>query len=65
MENNQEMIRPESPCVKKCRLDHTSGYCVGCLRTLTEITRWPLLGHEEKEDIYQKIETRNLTKASE
>lgn len=29
-----------SPCVNICRID-ADGLCVGCARTLAEITRWP------------------------
>lgn len=29
-----------SPCVAVCRMDETSGYCEGCLRTIDEIIGW-------------------------
>jgi predicted Fe-S protein YdhL (DUF1289 family) len=30
----------ESPCVKICTLDARSGLCLGCGRTIEEISRW-------------------------
>lgn len=29
-----------SPCINLCKMDAQSGLCLGCCRTLTEITRW-------------------------
>ena len=30
-----------SPCVKICVVDPVSGLCIGCGRTVAEITIWP------------------------
>ncbi|MGA9005037.1 MAG: DUF1289 domain-containing protein, partial [Pseudolabrys sp.] len=30
----------ETPCVKICTLDARMGLCLGCGRTVDEITRW-------------------------
>jgi hypothetical protein len=29
-----------SPCVRLCAIDHASGLCAGCGRTLQEIGNW-------------------------
>ncbi len=29
-----------SPCVGVCTINPVTGYCEGCLRTLTEIAQW-------------------------
>lgn len=29
-----------SPCIQLCKIDVTSGWCVGCYRTLEEISHW-------------------------
>ncbi len=29
-----------SPCISICRMDETSGLCLGCQRTIDEIVRW-------------------------
>jgi predicted Fe-S protein YdhL (DUF1289 family) len=36
-----------SPCIKRCALDPTSGLCIGCGRTLTEIAGW--IGYTDHE----------------
>lgn len=30
----------DSPCVNICVIDEASGFCVGCGRTIAEITAW-------------------------
>lgn len=29
-----------SPCIQLCKIDVASGWCVGCYRTLEEISHW-------------------------
>lgn len=29
-----------SPCINICRMDERSGLCLGCFRTIEEITVW-------------------------
>lgn len=29
-----------SPCINICKMDSASGLCLGCLRTIEEITLW-------------------------
>lgn len=38
--------RPSSPCIGICRVER--GYCVGCLRTLSEIAAWSSLSEAER-----------------
>jgi uncharacterized protein len=45
--------KTESPCVKKCKLE--SGICVGCNRTIKEITDWRKLTLEEREKIIERL----------
>ncbi len=51
---------PETPCIKVCKLDPLTGYCLGCYRTIEEIAAWPALGREEKQRIYHLLEHRKL-----
>ncbi|PWB93711.1 DUF1289 domain-containing protein [Methylosinus sporium] len=30
----------ETPCIKICRIDAPTGFCVGCARTIGEIAGW-------------------------
>ncbi len=38
----------ESPCISVCQLDGAKTYCVGCLRTVSEIAAWPHLTEVQK-----------------
>ncbi|MGH8268093.1 MAG: DUF1289 domain-containing protein [Steroidobacteraceae bacterium] len=53
--------RPPSPCVNLCSLDGR-GYCVGCLRTGTEIGRWMSLAPAEQWRLIAELERRKLTR---
>jgi uncharacterized protein len=43
-------LRPviESPCNRICTLDPASGLCLGCGRSLDEITRWTQMTDAER-----------------
>jgi len=38
----------KSPCTNVCAIDHNIGFCMGCKRTVKEITNWPSLNDIEK-----------------
>ena len=38
----------ESPCIRECRVDQVTGFCVGCFRTLTEISYWASYTNEQR-----------------
>lgn len=42
MQSSDRNNPPQSPCVSVCLVDD-DGYCLGCLRTVQEIGRWPLM----------------------
>ncbi|MCB1533781.1 MAG: DUF1289 domain-containing protein [Rhodoblastus sp.] len=45
------VIRPratQSPCNGVCRMDDTSGLCMGCGRTLSEIGDWGSMSDEQR-----------------
>ena len=44
-----------SPCISICRLDDDGVYCVGCLRTLDEVRRWPRLDEAGRRLILDRI----------
>ena len=52
----------ESPCIAVCKIDYESGYCVGCNRTIEEITNWSSLSDSEKKKIFQKTKNMNTSK---
>jgi predicted Fe-S protein YdhL (DUF1289 family) len=39
-----------SPCVHVCALDDED-ICIGCQRTVTEITRWGLMDNSERRQV--------------
>lgn len=54
---------PLSPCIAVCVLDPATGYCRGCFRTISEISRWVLLEGEEKRRILAALPVRRRQKA--
>ena len=48
----------ESPCIKVCSLDASTGLCLGCLRTLDEIAGWTDFTDAERASILQALPTR-------
>jgi predicted Fe-S protein YdhL (DUF1289 family) len=47
-----------SPCISVCRIDPTSGLCVGCLRSLDEIACWGALDDSARRDILRAVADR-------
>ena len=54
----------ESPCVRDCRVDQVTGYCVSCLRTLSEISYWASYAPAERRRVMALLETRRVAEAS-
>jgi predicted Fe-S protein YdhL (DUF1289 family) len=46
-----------SPCVDICRLD-AQGLCVGCRRTIEEISEWSRAGEARRREILRDIARR-------
>lgn len=47
----------ESPCVRNCCLNDAD-ICVGCFRSLAEITRWSVASDEAKMQILTQVAER-------
>jgi len=47
----------ESPCVRNCCLD-TDDICMGCYRSIDEITGWNAASLEEKNEILVRAQER-------
>ncbi len=47
-----------SPCIKICQTHPQTGFCVGCFRTLDEITDWRNLTDDQKLMILLEIPKR-------
>lgn len=48
----------QSPCVKLCVVHPEERICVGCFRTIEEISRWSRLTHEERASIMADLPDR-------
>jgi uncharacterized protein len=46
-----------SPCVDICRLD-AQQLCIGCRRTLGEISEWPRAGEARRREILRDLKLR-------
>ena len=51
-----------SPCVNVCRMDETSGWCLGCRRTLEEIAQWSVMDDESKRAVWGQLRRRRATR---
>jgi predicted Fe-S protein YdhL (DUF1289 family) len=54
----------ESPCIGACLIDQGHGFCVGCWRTLREISDWHRYSPEQKNALLAQLETRCATHAT-
>jgi predicted Fe-S protein YdhL (DUF1289 family) len=48
----------DSPCVHVCLMDYDRELCIGCHRTLEEITHWINFSPEQKQTVLAQIEIR-------
>jgi len=48
-----------SPCVRNCCLNEND-ICLGCFRSLTEITQWTLVNEKTRQEFLKKAEKRRL-----
>lgn len=54
MNNNTEVVI--SPCVAMCKLDEQQ-VCVGCKRTLDEISHWRHMSEKQKQQVLQRLQS--------
>ena len=52
------MATIKSPCTSVCRLDATSGWCLGCGRTGDEIAVWMAASDGQKRTILARLPAR-------
>ena len=56
----------ESPCVNICTLDARSGLCLGCGRTIDEISRWSRMSGADRSRVMAELPGRiDARKAAE
>jgi predicted Fe-S protein YdhL (DUF1289 family) len=49
-----------SPCVRTCVIDQQSKFCIGCGRTLHEISYWTRYTPDERRHILQQLPARQI-----
>jgi predicted Fe-S protein YdhL (DUF1289 family) len=52
------MVSVDTPCTKVCTIDHASGRCIGCGRTLSEIAQWLALSAGDRRRIMSELPAR-------
>ncbi len=51
-------MRRHSPCVGICKLDDTTGYCLGCGRSGDEVAQWVVMSEAQRDDVWMKLPAR-------
>jgi uncharacterized protein len=47
-----------SPCVKLCVVHPEARICVGCYRSIDEITQWSRMNHEARDAVMAELPSR-------
>jgi predicted Fe-S protein YdhL (DUF1289 family) len=58
-DENSSSAAVASPCIDVCRLD-ARGLCIGCRRTIEEISEWPAASEARRREILHALELRRL-----
>jgi predicted Fe-S protein YdhL (DUF1289 family) len=53
-----EDAQAPSPCISVCRMNADTGFCEGCLRTISEITAWSRSSPAAKREVWAAIAQR-------
>jgi len=54
----QDPVPVNSPCINVCVINAETGYCLGCFRTIEEISNWTKLAAEDRARIIHQLERR-------
>ena len=44
-------MKVDSPCINICQIDETNSFCIGCSRTIKEISEWSTYNDKQKKKI--------------
>lgn len=53
-----------SPCISVCQMDASTGWCVGCHRTIDEIATWSRFSDDAKRAVWKELAQRRRQKAA-
>ncbi|CAB3802459.1 DUF1289 domain-containing protein [Paraburkholderia fynbosensis] len=59
LDHEDECGAVPSPCINVCRMDASTGWCEGCLRTIDEIAGWSLFDDDAKRAVWEAIKGRH------
>lgn len=54
-------VEVESPCVNLCQVHPQTRLCIGCKRSIDEITNWSRYSHQERAELMDDIQTRQAS----
>jgi len=49
---------PPSPCISVCQIDETTGWCLGCRRSIDEIRDWIIMSPEDRQRLLDALALR-------
>lgn len=55
------MIGKNSPCINVCKIEESSGFCIGCLRNRHEINVWGNLSPADRQTTWSQLGHRRMT----
>jgi uncharacterized protein len=55
-------IEIQSPCIGVCSMDDSTGFCLGCYRTMDEIQQWWDLDNTQKQAV---VDTANARESAQ
>ncbi|WP_321489349.1 DUF1289 domain-containing protein [uncultured Hyphomonas sp.] len=48
----------KSPCIRVCAVDASTGWCLGCARSLKEIGQWVAMGEAGRNSVIAELPER-------
>ncbi|MAC60223.1 MAG: DUF1289 domain-containing protein [Novosphingobium sp.] len=54
------MPKATTPCTGVCRIDQSSGLCIGCRRTMDEIVLWGSMSEKDRRAIMAQLRERRV-----
>jgi predicted Fe-S protein YdhL (DUF1289 family) len=60
MSDNQEV---KSPCIGVCAMDDSTGFCLGCYRSLDEIKNWWEMSVADQKALLAELASRQVSQA--
>lgn len=51
-------MKAKSPCIKICKFDKKTGFCIGCLRTRDETRDWKKMSERDRHQVIDERKKR-------